>query len=66
MEIHKILVRKYRQGDEAAVKKLVAQGALVTVNPFFLNSVVKEGIIQLTLMLAAVLFIAVGTTLKQR
>ena len=66
MEIPKVLVRKFRQGDEKAIKKIIAKETLVTVNPFFLSSVVREGVIQFTLMLSAVLFIVVGTSLKQR
>jgi len=60
----KVFIRKYHPGDEDAVKSLVSKGVMVTVNPFFLSAAVKEGVIQLILMTAAVLFIAVGTTLK--
>ena len=66
MSIPKIFIRKYQPGDDAAIQKLVAQGAMTTVNPFFLSSAFREGIIQLILMLAAVLFIVVGTSLKYR
>ena len=62
----KVFIRKYQPGDEDAVKSLVSKGVMVTVNPFFLSAAVKEGVIQLILMTAAVLFIAVGTTLKNR
>ena len=55
---------KYQAGDGPAVRWLVSKGVMVTVNPFFLSASVKEGVIQLILMTAAVLFIAVGTTLR--
>jgi len=60
----RVFIRKYQPGDEKAIKSLVAKGVMVTVNPFFLSAAVKEGIIQLILMTAAVLFIAIGTTLR--
>lgn len=64
MTLPKVIIRKFQPGDEGAVSKLVAKGAMVTVNPFFFSSAVKEGVIQLILMTAAILFIVVGTSLK--
>jgi len=60
----RVYIRKYQPGDEKAIKSLVAKGVMVTVNPFFLSAAIKEGIIQLILMTAAILFIAIGTTLR--
>lgn len=60
----RVYIRKYQPGDEKAVKSLVAKGVMVTVNPFFLSAAIKEGIIQLILMASAVLFIVLGTTLR--
>jgi len=60
----RVYIRKYQAGDGPAVRWLVSKGVMVTVNPFFLSASVKEGVIQLILMTAAVLFIAVGTTLR--
>ena len=62
----RVYIRKYQPGDEKAVKSLVAKGVMVTVNPFFLSAAIKEGIIQLILMASAVLFIVLGTTLRNR
>lgn len=60
----KVIIRKYQPGDEKAIESLVAKGTMVTVNPFFLSSAIKEGVIQLILMTAAILFIVVGTSLR--
>lgn len=60
----RVLIRKYRFGDEKAIIRLVNEGTMVTVNPFFLRAATREMIAQLILMFAAILFIVVGTSLK--
>jgi len=60
----KVLIRKYRYGDEKAIIRLVNEGTMVTVNPFFLRAATREVIAQVILMFAAILFIVVGTSLK--
>jgi len=60
----KVVIRKFRYGDEKAIIRLVNEGTMVTVNPFFLRAATREMIAQVILMLAAILFIVVGTSLK--
>ena len=92
----KVLIRKYRYGDEKAIIRLVNEGTMVTVNPFFFRAATREMIVsyllklqqtriflycmiyqlratffvyfqaQVILMLSAILFIVVGTSLKYR
>ena len=48
MEEHngpKVLIRKYRYGDEKAIIRLVNEGTMVTVNPFFLRAATREVIV---------------------
>ena len=41
----KVLIRKYRYGDEKAIIRLVNDGTMATVNPFFLRSATREVIV---------------------
>ena len=41
----KVLIRKYRYGDEKAIIRLVNEGTMVTVNPFFLRAATREVIV---------------------
>ena len=41
----KVLIRKYRYGDEKAIIRLVNQGTMVTVNPFFFRAATREMIV---------------------
>ena len=48
MEEHngpKVHIRKYRYGDEKAIIRLVNEGTMVTVNPFFLRAATREVIV---------------------
>ena len=45
----KVLIRKYRYGDEKAIIRLVNEGTMVTVNPFFLRSATREMIVSVFL-----------------
>jgi len=46
----RVLIRKYRYGDEKAIIRLVNEGTMVTVNPFFLRAATREVIISIILM----------------
>ena len=41
----RVLIRKYRFGDEKAIIRLVNEGTMVTVNPFFLRAATREMIV---------------------
>ena len=41
----KVLIRKYRYGDEKAIIRLVNEGTMVTVNPFFFRAATREMIV---------------------
>lgn len=59
-----VLIRAYRIGDEAEIKSLVKDAAMATVWPFFFSSARREVISQFILILAALLFVVVGVSLK--
>ena len=42
----RVLIRKYRFGDEKAILRLVNEGTMVTVNPFFLRAATREMIVR--------------------
>ena len=62
----RVLIRSYRYGDEPQIKKLINEATMATVWPFFFASARKELISQLILLLAAVLFVVIGTPLHYR
>ena len=59
MEEHngpKVLIRKYRYGDEKAIIRLVNEGTMVTVNPFFLRAATREVIVSNFLEISQFIF----------
>lgn len=60
----RVLIRKYRHGDEKPIVDLVNSTTMITVNPFFFSAATKEMVAQAILIQAAVLFIIVGTSLE--
>ena len=38
----RVLIRKYRYGDEKAIIRLVKEGTMMTVNPFFFSAATRE------------------------
>ena len=62
----KILIRKYRYGDDDDIRALVNEATMDTVWPFFFGAARREAIAQIVLMVAALLFIVVGLPLHYR
>ena len=52
----KVLIRKFRYGDEKAIIRLVNEGTMVTVNPFFLRSATREIIVSFLMIMPENLF----------
>lgn len=59
----RVFIRRYRLGDETAIRNIVDSGAMSTVLPFFMGTATREFVSQAILMLSAVLFIVIGTPL---
>ena len=66
MSACKVLIRKYRLGDDSQIKSLLKDAAMSTVWPFFFSSARRELVSQMILLLAAILFVVVGTPLLHR
>ena len=57
----RVLIRKYRHGDEKQIVRLVNKRTMVTVNPFFFKAARREMIVSTSnwhMVIASHLFIA--------
>ena len=54
----KVIIRRYKYGDETQLKKLLHEAALTTIWPVFMATAKREIISQSILIVAAILFVA--------
>ena len=66
MSACKVLIRKYRLGDDSQIKSLLKDASMSTVWPFFFSSARREFVSQIILLLAAILFVVIDFSLLNR